>query len=139
MNDEEICNCAPSNGDFFFSAELEKEEKIKTLTTKDCLNWGIWKNPKLHFTIWKSKFPDCDLTKKKKDPCDKKIWKNIDMRCGCPSSGQKKILSWYLMIIMLIVPFVIITWCYIKIIRSAKFLAKKLGQARLSAPKWCFT
>ena len=55
---------------------------------------------------------------------------DIDVRCGCPSSQQKKTLSWYLMIIMLFIPVIIITWCYIKIIKSAKFLAKKLGESR---------
>ena len=55
---------------------------------------------------------------------------DIDVRCGCPSSTQKKTLSWYLMIIMLFIPVIIITWCYIKIIKSAKFLAKKLGESR---------
>ena len=56
--------------------------------------------------------------------------KDIDVRCGCPSSREKKTLSWYLMIIMLFIPVIIITWCYIKIIKSAKFLAKKLGESR---------
>ena len=74
MDEEEICNCAPSSGKNFFYSEIEKKEKIETIKTADCFGWGIWENPTMHYATWKPQFPECNLDNQPEDPCKDKIW-----------------------------------------------------------------
>ena len=103
-----------------------------------CLHFGAYQFPNDSVYINSlDDFPACNFDQnisESEELCEDiniqhKVDDNFDVRCSCPSSYQRQLYYWYLLMLMFLIPTTIISICYTQIIIQVRTVSKMFQQS----------